>query len=65
MDNCADATVPQIPVASIDELPKILGETESYEMTSDSIIDPYTSQLTILEQHYAVAADKNIKGMVS
>ncbi|VAH64636.1 unnamed protein product [Triticum turgidum subsp. durum] len=56
-----DATVPQIPVASIDELPKILGETESYEMTSDSIIDPYTSQLTILEQHYAVAADKNIK----
>lgn len=56
-----DATVPQIPVASIDELPKILGEIESCEMTSDSIIDPYTSQFTILEQHYAVAADKNIK----
>ncbi|KAM3332906.1 hypothetical protein ACQJBY_028179 [Aegilops geniculata] len=56
-----DATVPQIPVASIDELPKILGETESCEMTSDSIIDPYTSRFTVLEQHYAVAADKNIK----
>ncbi|XP_044977234.1 probable myosin-binding protein 6 isoform X2 [Hordeum vulgare subsp. vulgare] len=56
-----DATVPQIPVASVDELPKILGETESCQRTSDSIIEPYTSQFTILEQHYAVAVDKNIK----
>uniref|UniRef100_A0A453FMY4 Uncharacterized protein n=1 Tax=Aegilops tauschii subsp. strangulata TaxID=200361 RepID=A0A453FMY4_AEGTS len=60
-----DATVPQIPVAPVDELPKIIGETESCQRTNDSIVDPYTSQFTILEQHYAVAADKNIKGMVS
>ncbi|VAH80489.1 myosin-binding protein 1-like isoform X3 [Triticum dicoccoides] len=56
-----DATVPQIPVASVDELPKIICETESCQRTNDSSIDPYTSQFTILEQHYAVAADKNIK----
>ncbi|KAF7038040.1 hypothetical protein CFC21_048271 [Triticum aestivum] len=56
-----DATVPQIPVAPVDELPKIIGETESCQRTNDSIVDPYTSQFTILEQHYAVAADKNIK----
>jgi len=56
-----DATVPQIQVASIDELPNILGETESCHRSSDSIIDPYISQFTIVEQHYAVAGGKNIK----
>ncbi|KAM0930006.1 hypothetical protein ACQ4PT_001236 [Festuca glaucescens] len=56
-----DATVPQIPVVSSGELPKVLGETESRQMTSDSSINPYISQFTILEQHYAVSEDKNIK----
>ncbi|KAM0838201.1 hypothetical protein ACQ4PT_061132 [Festuca glaucescens] len=56
-----DATVPQIPVVLTGELPKVLGETESQQMTSDSSINPYISQFTILEQHYAVSEDKNIK----
>ncbi|XP_047072882.1 myosin-binding protein 1-like isoform X2 [Lolium rigidum] len=56
-----DATVPQIPVASTAELPEVLGETESRQMASDSSINPYISQFTILEQHYVVSEDKKIK----
>jgi len=47
-----DATVPHIPVASC-------------QRTSGSSINPYTSQFTILEQHYAISGDKYIKGMIS
>ncbi|CAM0883398.1 unnamed protein product [Alopecurus aequalis] len=56
-----DADVAHIPVASTGELPKILGEAESCQRISASSINPYTSQFTILEQHYAVSGDKNIK----
>lgn len=56
-----DATVPQTPVVSTGELTKILGETESCQRTSESSISPYTSQFTILEQHYAISGDKNIE----
>uniref|UniRef100_A0ACD5VWQ2 Uncharacterized protein n=1 Tax=Avena sativa TaxID=4498 RepID=A0ACD5VWQ2_AVESA len=56
-----DTTASQIPVASTGELPKILCETESCQRTSDSSISPYTSQFTILEQHYDVSGDKDIK----
>jgi hypothetical protein len=65
MNNCADATVPQIPVVSTAELPEVLGETESRQMASDSSINPYISQFTILEQHYVVLEDKKIKGIIS
>jgi hypothetical protein len=65
MDYRAGVTVSLIPVGSTGELPKILGETESCQRTSEGSISPYTSQFTILEQHYAVSGDKDIKGIIS
>uniref|UniRef100_A0A0A9CXT6 GTD-binding domain-containing protein n=1 Tax=Arundo donax TaxID=35708 RepID=A0A0A9CXT6_ARUDO len=55
-----DADASQIPVASSGELPQVLGETEPCRSTSESNIDPYTTQFTILEQHYAVSGERNL-----
>ncbi|WVZ68629.1 hypothetical protein U9M48_017548 [Paspalum notatum var. saurae] len=56
-----DADISQIPVAPSDELPQIIGETEPCQSTNEGNPDPYTSQFTILEEHYAVSGEGNIK----
>ncbi|OEL23636.1 hypothetical protein BAE44_0015344, partial [Dichanthelium oligosanthes] len=56
-----DADLAQIPAASSDELPQILGETEPSQNTNEGKTDPFTSQFTILEEHYAVSGERNIK----
>uniref|UniRef100_A0A0A8YTW6 GTD-binding domain-containing protein n=1 Tax=Arundo donax TaxID=35708 RepID=A0A0A8YTW6_ARUDO len=50
-----DADASQIIVASSGELPQVLGEIEPYHSRSESNIEPYTTQFTILEQHYTVS----------
>ncbi|KAL6616158.1 hypothetical protein ACP70R_038428 [Stipagrostis hirtigluma subsp. patula] len=59
-----DADVSQSPVASSSELPEVLGETEPCQSLTEGNVDPYTSQFTILEQHYAVPAETIIKDNV-
>lgn len=56
-----DAYISQIPVAPSDELPQPLGEMEPCQSTNEGKTDPYTSQFTILEEHYAVSGEGNIK----
>ncbi|KAJ1285645.1 hypothetical protein BS78_03G293800 [Paspalum vaginatum] len=56
-----DAVISQIPVAPSDELPQIIGETEPCQSTNEDCTDPYTSQFRILEEHYAVSREGNIK----
>ena len=65
LNNHADADISEIPAASCDELPQILGETEPSQNTNEGNADPFTSQFTILEEHYAVSGERKIKGMLS
>ena len=51
----------RIPVMPSDGLPQVLGETEPSQSTNEGNNYPYTSQLTILEEHYAVSKEGNIK----
>ncbi|KAL5648090.1 hypothetical protein ACJX0J_042445, partial [Zea mays] len=51
----------RIPVMPSDGLPQVLGETEPSQSTNEGNNYPYTSQLTILEEHYAVSKERNIK----
>ncbi|KAL5654631.1 hypothetical protein ACJX0J_033950, partial [Zea mays] len=51
----------RIPVMPSDGLPQVLGETEPSQSTNEGNNYPYTSQLTILEEHYAVTKEGNIK----
>ncbi|CAO2194867.1 unnamed protein product [Urochloa humidicola] len=55
-----DANISQIPAAENDELPQILGETEPSQSTNEDNTDPFRSQFTILEEHYAVSGERNI-----
>ncbi|OQU87640.1 hypothetical protein SORBI_3003G313400 [Sorghum bicolor] len=59
-----DAGISQIPVMPSDELPQVPGEIEPSQSTSEGNADPYTSQFTILEEHYAVSEEGNIKGIL-
>jgi len=65
MNNHADAGISQIPVMPSDELPQVPGEIEPSQSTNEGNADPYTSQFTILEEHYAVSEEGNIKCMFS
>jgi len=56
-----DSGLKEIPAASCDELPQILGETEPSQNTNEGNADPFTSQFTILEEHYAVSGERKIK----
>ncbi|XP_066309994.1 probable myosin-binding protein 4 isoform X3 [Miscanthus floridulus] len=56
-----DAGISQIPVLPSDELPQVPGEIEPSQSTNEGNADPYTSQFTILEEHYAVSEEGNIK----
>ncbi|RLN22926.1 myosin-binding protein 1-like [Panicum miliaceum] len=56
-----NADISEIPAASCDELPQILGETEPSQNTNEGNADPFTSQFTILEEHYAVSGERKIK----
>jgi hypothetical protein len=76
---CDDCTVPvldmedselqydgilRIPVMPSDGLPQVPGETEPSPSTNERNNDPYKSQLTILEEHYAVSKEGNINGIL-
>lgn len=54
-----DAGISQIMPS--DELPQVSGETEPSQSTNEGTTDPYKSQFTILEEHYAVSEEGNIK----
>lgn len=54
-----DAGISQIMPS--DELPQVSGETEPSQSTNEGNTDPYKSQFTILEEHYAVSEEGNIK----
>ncbi|CAD6236541.1 unnamed protein product [Miscanthus lutarioriparius] len=56
-----DAGISQIPVMPSDELPQVPGEIEPSQSTNEGNADPYTSQFTILEEHYAVSEEGNMK----
>jgi hypothetical protein len=65
VNNHADADISQIPAAASDELPRTLGEIEPSQSTNEANTDPFRSQFTILEEHYAVSGERNINGMLS
>ncbi|CAL4961111.1 unnamed protein product [Urochloa decumbens] len=60
VNNHADADISQILAAEKDELPQTLGETEPSQSTIEDNTDPFRSQFTILEEHYAVSGERNI-----
>ncbi|KAK3162099.1 hypothetical protein QOZ80_1BG0085380 [Eleusine coracana subsp. coracana] len=61
-DSCfKDVDVSQCPVASSREFPQNPRETEPCQSTTEDNKVPQTYQFTILEEHYAVSCEKNIK----
>ncbi|KAF8766167.1 hypothetical protein HU200_007667 [Digitaria exilis] len=56
-----DADISQISAASSVDLPQILGETEPSQNKNEGNADQFTSQFTILEEHYAVSGETKIK----
>ncbi|CAO2171643.1 unnamed protein product [Urochloa humidicola] len=52
--------ISKIPSAENDELPQTLGETKPSQSTNEDNTDPFTSQFTIFEEHYAVSGERNI-----
>jgi hypothetical protein len=64
INDCADVDVSQCPVALSCEFSKNPCETEPCQSRTEGNKVPYTSQFTILEQHYAVSGETNIKGML-
>ncbi|TKW17065.1 hypothetical protein SEVIR_5G341400v4 [Setaria viridis] len=49
-----------LKAAASDELPQTRGETEPSQSTNEGNTDPFRSQFTILEEHYAVSGERNI-----
>ncbi|KAL6845246.1 hypothetical protein ACP4OV_024741 [Aristida adscensionis] len=56
-----DADVSQNPDASSCELPQDLDEIAPCQGTREGDVDPFTSQFTILEHHYAIPGERTIK----
>nr|CAB3478473.1 unnamed protein product [Digitaria exilis] len=59
-----DADISQISAASSVDLPQILGETELSQNKNEGNADQFTSQFTILEEHYAVSGETKIKEFI-